>query len=60
MVKGLREILKLSLRGLKIENKRYDFFLPDYNILIERDGEQHYRGIDFGELDKKENLFPKM
>lgn len=26
-----------------IENKRYDFYLPKYNILIERDGEQHYK-----------------
>ena len=32
-------------RQYKIENKRYDFFLPEYNIIIERDGEQHYRGF---------------
>ena len=43
-------------RQYKIENKRYDFYLPDYNILIERDGEQHYRGTDFGGTDKNENL----
>jgi len=43
-------------RQYKIENKRYDFYLPDFNILIERDGEQHYRGIDFGGTDKNENL----
>ena len=24
---------------------RYDFYLPDYNILIEYDGEQHYRQV---------------
>ena len=29
-------------RQYKIENKRYDFYLPEYNIIIERDGEQHY------------------
>lgn len=23
-------------------NYRYDFYLPEYNLLIERDGEQHY------------------
>lgn len=32
-------------RQYKIKNKRYDFFLPEYNIIIERDGEQHYRGF---------------
>ena len=26
-----------------IENKRYDFYLPNYNIIIECHGEQHYR-----------------
>ena len=25
-----------------IKNKEFDFYLPDLNILIERDGEQHY------------------
>lgn len=25
----------------------FDFYLPDYNIVIEFDGEQHYRPIDF-------------
>ena len=32
-------------RQYKIENKRYDFYLPEYNIIIERDGEQHYKGF---------------
>jgi very-short-patch-repair endonuclease len=32
-------------RQYKIENKRYDFYLPEYNVIIERDGEQHYRGF---------------
>jgi very-short-patch-repair endonuclease len=26
-----------------ISNKFFDFYLPEYNLLIERDGEQHYR-----------------
>lgn len=30
-------------RQYKIGKKYYDFFLPKYNLLIERDGEQHYR-----------------
>ena len=34
----------IIFRGHKIgdKNKYYDFYLPDYNLLIERDGEQHY------------------
>lgn len=28
-------------------NLSYDFYLPDYNILIEYNGEQHYKPIDF-------------
>lgn len=31
---------------------RYDFFLPDYNILIEYDGEQHFKAIpNWGGID---------
>ena len=31
----------------------FDFYLPDYNVLIEYDGEQHYKIFDyFGGLDK--------
>lgn len=26
----------------------FDFYLPDYNTLIEYDGEQHYRPVNFG------------
>lgn len=26
---------------------RYDFYLPDLNLLIEYDGEQHYRPVEF-------------
>lgn len=29
------------------EKLRFDFYLPDYNILIEYDGEQHYKPVDF-------------
>jgi len=31
-------------RQYRIENRRFDYYLPDYNLLIERDGEQHYIG----------------
>lgn len=32
---------------------RYDFYLPDYNLIIEYDGEQHYMPVNFGENDIK-------
>lgn len=32
---------------------RFDFYLPDYNLMIEYDGEQHYMPVDFGEHDTK-------
>ena len=37
-------------RRFWIERKEYDFFLPDFNLIIERDGEQHY---------KENNLFSR-
>lgn len=35
----------------------FDFYLTDYNILIEYDGEQHYRPVNFGGIsdEKAEN-----
>lgn len=32
-------------RNYNIENKLFDFFLPEKNLIIERDGEQHYPKI---------------
>jgi len=29
-------------RNHRIKNRLFDFFLPEYNLIIERDGEQHY------------------
>lgn len=37
----------LSPKGNKL---RFDFFLPDYNYLIEYDGEQHFKPTTFGDL----------
>lgn len=34
----------------------FDFYLPDFNILIEFDGEQHFRPIDFSGHNKKSSL----
>ena len=32
----------------------FDFYLLDYNILVEYDGEQHYRPVNFGGISDKE------
>ena len=32
----------ITHREFSIGSKRYDFYLPSFNLLIERDGEQHY------------------
>ena len=37
-------------REYKIKNKRYDFYLPEFNLIIERDGEQHYGTRTFANL----------
>jgi len=29
-------------RNYRINNRYFDFYLPEYNLIIERDGEQHY------------------
>jgi len=31
----------------------FDFYLPDYNICIEYDGEQHFRSIEYWGGDKQ-------
>lgn len=36
-----------DLFGLKGGLLSYDFFLPNYNILIEYNGEQHYNSVDY-------------
>ena len=36
------------------QNKRYDFYLPDYNAIIEVHGEQHYRYTGRGRSLKEE------
>lgn len=35
-------------------NYRYDFYLPDYNLMIEYDGEQHFFPVNFGKWDELE------
>lgn len=46
----------------KCKNKKmlpFDFYLPDYNICIEYDGEQHYRPVDYfgGECGFKQRQY---
>ncbi len=36
---------------------RFDFYLPDHNLLIEYDGEQHFRPINFSRLCNSEQEF---
>ena len=36
---------------------RYDFFLPDHNMLIEFDGEQHFTPITFSKSRTPEEQF---
>ena len=38
-----REMSFETCRSLKNRPLRFDFYIPDYNVCIEFDGEQHYR-----------------
>ena len=40
-------------------NYRYDFYLPDFNVLIEFHGIQHYQYVEFFHKDLKEFNFRK-
>ena len=41
-----------------VDNKRlrFDFYIPNQNVLIEYDGEQHYRPVTFGGMTKEKAL----
>ena len=67
--KGERAILKyldnknfnyiFQHRFDKCKNERplpFDFYLPDYNMCIEYDGEQHYRPIEFKGVSKEQSV----
>lgn len=34
----------------------FDFYLPSYNIVIELDGEQHFKPVRFGGISHKEAI----
>lgn len=44
-----------------LDKLKPDFYLPDYNLVIEYDGEQHFKPIKFGNYSdvKAENIFEK-
>ena len=43
-------------RNHRINNSYFDFYLPEYNLIIERDGEQHYGDI-FRHISNKKKTF---
>lgn len=44
---------QIVYREFKIKNRYFDFMLPDLNLIIERDGEQHYKDVSlFSRNDK--------
>ena len=43
-------------RQFKISNRYYDFLLPEYDLILERDGEQHYPAVW---SRKSSNIFNK-
>ena len=46
-IEFIREKTFQSLRGTGNQVLRYDFHIPSKNLLIEFQGEQHYRPVDF-------------
>ncbi|KRN09378.1 hypothetical protein [Liquorilactobacillus mali] len=45
---NIKDIPQYKVEGLKDKKDlRFDFYLPDYNIMIEYDGKQHYKAVDF-------------
>lgn len=51
-------LLKTNIvyREFSINNKRYDFMLPGFNLIIERDGEQHYKLVTIFAKGQKDYL----
>lgn len=66
MVSQWNAYIDILLNEMQIEHKaeysvdieghhlRFDFYLPTYNTMIEYDGEQHYKPINFGGWDNEE------
>ena len=45
--------------SLPLSRYKYDFYLPNHNLLIEFHGEQHYRFVEFFHKDKEQFLYRK-
>lgn len=46
--KGIKYITQKTFNGLKNKNNLYfDFYLPDYDLCIEFDGQLHFKSIEF-------------
>jgi len=43
-------------RCFRIEDRYFDFYLPEYNLIIERDGQQHYRHVELFSNGNKDYL----
>lgn len=43
----------ITYRQFSIKNRRFDFYLPDFDLIVERDGEQHYHGFHLLADDEK-------
>ena len=55
--KNINYIQQHKFDNCKFKNKLiFDFYLPEYNICIEYDGEQHYKSVAFWGGDKKLKL----
>ena len=56
---GINYIPQYRFNDCKYKNTLpFDFYLPDYNVLIEYDGEQHYKPVNWGcDKDEREKLF---
>lgn len=53
--KAIKYEMQKTYNDLFYKNKlRYDFYLPDYNLLIEIDGHQHFMPRDFSGKGKKQ------
>ena len=35
---------------------KFDFYLPHFNLIIEYDGEQHFKPVQFGNMSKKDAI----
>ena len=56
----------IVVKEYSIKNKRYDFYLPEHKLIIERDGEQHYeehrlfKKVSFEENTKNDKVKTKL